>query len=183
MFVQRARSEHTSMSALRPSMVLLQLVAMVILVGCERTQPDWPDAAPNAAPAIISVTAGDVELAPYSAATFETGPAAGTLTLTLYDTDLDETLFVSVFVNYNVPAPTPPRSTAHVSDRSVVRTVSVSMEGVCTTAEVGADPLPLLQVYVFDREVIRDLEPPYQGMPPGGLSASQTFFLRCVAAM
>jgi len=91
---------------------------------------------------------------------------------------------VSVFVNYNVPVPTPPRSTARDASGtdSIVRTVSVSIEAVCTTAEVGADPLPLLQVYVFDREVLNNVEPLYQSMPQGGLSASQAFLLRCLAA-
>lgn len=115
---------------------------------------------------------------------FETGANAGMLSVTVYDTDLDDTLFVSLFVNYNVPAPTPPRSTARASvTDSIIRTLSVSMEGACTTGEVGADPLPLLQVYVFDRQVLDNIEPLYQAMGPGGLSASQTFFLRCLPGM
>lgn len=164
---------------------ITRLSALLLVgAGCERTPTDIPDAAPNAAPAITLVTAGGAELPPYSVVTLETDANAGTLNITAYDTDLDDTLYVSLFVNYNVPAPVPPRSTARASvTDSIVRTVSGSTEGVCTAADIGADPLPLLQVHVFDRQVLDNVEPLYQAMVPGGLSASQTVFLRCLPGM
>ena len=48
---------------------------------------------------------------------------------------------------------------------------------------VSRDRQQLLQVYVFDRELLNNGVPLYQSITPGGLSASQTFFLRCLAAM
>lgn len=157
---------------------------LLVGVGCQDMRALIPDAAPNAAPSITSVAVGGAEQPPYSTVMLETGANAGTLSITAYDTDVGDTIFVSIFVNYNVPAATPPRSTgrASVTD-SIIRTISVTMDGVCTSAEVGADPLPLLQVYVFDRQPLDNVEPLYQALAPGGLSVSQTFFLRCVPGM
>jgi hypothetical protein len=162
-----------------------RLVVAAVLAGCERAFPspvDTPDAAANSAPTIISVRADLVELPQYSVVVFE--PSASTLDLTLYDTDVADTLYVRIFVNYNIPNATPPRSTARATvSGSVVRAVTVSMNGVCTTTEIGADPLPVLQIYIFDREVLDIGEPLYQRVVPGGLYATQTFFLRCEAVM
>jgi hypothetical protein len=140
---------------------------------------DTTDAGANSAPAIVSVRADLVEFPQFSTLVFERGNNAGALNLTLHDTDLDDTLYVKIYVNYNRPDPTPPRSTCQAAGRTVERTATCGMNGVCQTADVGADPLPIMQVFVFDREVLQDIPPLYQGMPPGGLSTSQTFFLRC----
>jgi hypothetical protein len=142
---------------------------------------DTTDAGANSAPAIVSVRADLVEFPQFSTLVFERGPNAGQLNLTLHDTDLDDTLYVRIYVNYDRPDPTPPRSTCEAAGRSVERSATCSMNGVCGTTEVGADPdkPPLLQVFVFDRKYEQDIPPLYQGMAPGGLSSSMTFFLRC----
>jgi len=161
---------------------LVSAVMFAMFTGCvipPSLSVDTTDAGANSAPAIVSVRADLVEFPQFSTLVFERGNNAGALNLTLHDTDLDDTLYVKIFVNYNRPDPTPARSTCSAAGRTVERTATCTMIGVCQTADVGADPLPIMQVFVFDREVQSDIPPLYQGMPPGGLSTSQTFFLRC----
>jgi hypothetical protein len=140
---------------------------------------DTTDAGANSAPAIVSVRADLVSFPQFSTVVFEKGAGAGQLNVTLHDTDLGDTLFVKIFVNYNRPDPTPARAQCETAGRTVERTCSANMQAVCTTADIGANPLPVMQVFVSDREVEPDIQPPFQGLPQGALTTSQTFFLRC----
>jgi len=140
---------------------------------------DTADAGANSAPAIVSVRADLVEFPQFSTLVFEKGMGAGQLNVTLHDTDIGDTLFVKIFVNYNRPDPTPARGQCEAGGGRVERTCSANMQSVCTTEDIGANPLPIMQVFVFDAEVEPDIQPPFQGVPPGRLSTSMTFFLRC----
>ena len=164
--------------------VLRALLALqfAMFAGCvipPSLSVDTTDAGANSAPAIVSVRADLVEFPQFSTLVFEKGPSAGQLNVTLHDTDLDDILYVRIFVNYNHPDPVPARSECKAGGGHVERSCSAPMEGVCTTADIGANPLPIMQGFVFDREPQPDIPPRYQGLPPGGLSTSQTFFLRC----
>ena len=140
---------------------------------------DTVDAGANSAPAIVSVRADLVEFPQFSTLVFEKGNGAGQLNVTLHDTDLGDTLYVRIFVNYNRPDPTPARGQCETAGRTVERTCSAPMQSVCTTQDIGANPLPVMEVFVSDRDVEPTIQPPFQGLPQGGLSTSQTFFLRC----
>jgi hypothetical protein len=167
---------------LHSSSVLRLSLALAMFTGCvipPSLSADTTDAGANSAPAIVSVRADLVEFPQFTTLVFERGANAGSLNLTLHDTDLDDTLYVRIFVNYNNPDPEPPRSTCLAAGRTVERTATCTMNNVCRTVDVGADPLPLLQVFVFDRDYEADIPPAYMGMAPSGLSSSQTFFLRC----
>jgi hypothetical protein len=140
---------------------------------------DTTDAGANSAPAIVSVRADLVEFPQFSTLVFEKGMGAGSLNVTLHDTDLGDTLFVKIFVNYNHPDAVPARGQCEAGGGHVDRTCSANMQSVCTTEDIGANPLPIMQVFVFDGDVEPDIQPPFQGIPTGRLSTSQTFFLRC----
>jgi hypothetical protein len=137
---------------------------------------DTTDAGANSAPAILSVRADLVELPELKTVTFEQG--VGTLDVTLHDTDLNDELFAKVFVDYNNPDPTPSRSNCEAAGRTVERTCSLSLAGLCQTADIGQTRV--MQVVVFDRDVLTTGQSPlYQAMAEGGLSTARTYFLRC----
>lgn len=117
-----------------------------------------------------------VELPQYSTVVVQSG---GALSIVVGDADLDDTLYVRIFVDYNHPDPTPPRAECIADARTATRTVMCRLEGVCQQSDIGRDPLPLLQLFVFDRAYDPNALPLYQGVAADGLSASQTFFLRC----
>ena len=137
---------------------------------------DTTDAGLNSAPSIISVRADGVELPEWKTVNFEKG--VGTLNLIVYDTDLDDTLFPRVFVNYNIPDQTPSRSDCTpAAGGRVMRSSTCPLGGLCQTDDIGQERT--MQVIVFDREIISGVLPLYQAMPPGGLSTSRTFTLVC----
>jgi hypothetical protein len=176
-----ARPLHSG-GVLRAAYLASWALGFAMFAGCvipPSLSVDTTDAGANSAPAIVSVRADLVEFPQYSTLVFEKGNGAGQLNVTLHDTDLDDVLTVKIFVNYNHPDPTPARSECKAAGHSVERTCSASMETVCTSADIGANPLPIMQVFVFDRTIEPDISPPFQGMAADGLKTSQTFFLRC----
>jgi hypothetical protein len=158
------------------------LLAAMLFTGCvipPSLSVDTTDAGLNAAPSIISVRADGVELPEWSTVQFEQG--SGTLNLIVYDTDLDDTLYPKVFVNYVLNDPTPPRSTCtQAAGRTVMRSSTCDLTGLCQVADASSNETLTMQVLVFDRQVIEGQVPIYQAMPAGGLSTSRTFFLKCL---
>jgi hypothetical protein len=149
-----------------------------MFVGCfipPSLSVDQTDAGANAAPSITSVRADGVELPEFAKVNFERG--AGTLNLVLYDTDLDDTLFAKAFIEYKSTDPTPARSNCQTAGSTVQRSCTLDLAGLCQAADVGVQRL--MQILVFDRQVLDTGEPLYQAMPPGGLTTSRTYFLIC----
>lgn len=163
--------------------LLRALVITSMLASCvipPSLSPDTTDAGANSAPAIISVRADNiVPMEEYRTYTFERG--LGTLNLTVHDTDVTDTLTCKVFVNYNNPDKVPARASIEAAGSTVQRSCTLGLEGLCQSADIGAATPRLMQVLVFDREVLENGEEPlYQAMSLGGLSTSRTYFLRCV---
>lgn len=158
---------------------ILALVLAMMLTGCvipPSLSVDTTDAGLNSPPAITSVRADGVELPEWEKVNFEQG--AGTLNLTVYDTDLEDTLYPKIFVDYNNPDQFPPRSTCTpAGGGSVQRSSTCPLAGLCQTADLNTERL--MQIVVFDRSIIEGVFPLYQAMPPGGLSTSRTFTLIC----
>src|SRR5262249_10138627 len=103
---------------------------------------------------------------------------AGKLTLTLLDTNVTDTLFVRVFVNYTIKNPTAPRAFCTASPGTVKRTCTADLAGLCTSQDVGVSPLDMA-VVVFDLEPLDSGTPVFQAMPPDGLSTGKFFHLQC----
>ena len=140
---------------------------------------DTTDAGLNAAPTIITVKADDVVLPEFNKVNFEKG--TGTLNLTVYDTDIGDTLFPEIFVDYTLKNPTAPRSICSAaSGETVVRSSTCDLRGLCLDQDINEERM--MQVLVFDRKPLDVGEPFYQAMPPGGLSTSRTFTLLCQPA-
>ncbi len=137
---------------------------------------DTTDAGLNSAPMIVSVRADGVEFPEYSKLTFEKG--SGRIDLTVWDTDLQDTLYPKIFVDYTFENPTPARSECNqAAGNTVARSSSCDLRGLCQNADIGQERT--LQILVFDRQVLDVGSPVFQAMPPGGLSTSRTFTLIC----
>lgn len=164
----------------RVVILVLGLAFAMMFAGCvipPSLSVDTADAGLNSPPAIVSARADGVELPEYSRVIFEKG--TGTLNLTVYDTDLDDTLYVKIFVDYTIDDPKPARSGCQTSSRTVSRSASCDLAGLCQDADIGQERT--MQVLVFDRQVLDVGSPTFQAMPPGGLSTSRTFTLLCQA--
>lgn len=155
-------------------------VAMIVS-GCvipPSLSVDTTDAGLNSPPSITSVRADGVELPEFSTVNFEKG--LGTLNLSVYDTDLDDTLYPKIFVDYTVQNPKPARADCSpAAAGSVTRSSTCSLAGLCQDEDINRERE--MQVLVFDRQVLSVGAPTFQAMPPGGLSTSRTFTLICQA--
>ncbi|HEY0250273.1 MAG TPA: hypothetical protein VGC41_02060 [Kofleriaceae bacterium] len=155
-------------------------------VGCiipPSLSVDVQDAGIDSPPSITTVRSDLLELlkpGPYS---FPKAPAAvdQTVTLTLLDTDVNDSLYARIFVDYSVASPTPPRSICPpaTSNGMPIRTTTCSLATLCLATD--DQTVHLMQIVVFDREPIdTDSETPFKAIPPGGQSTTRTYQLNCV---
>lgn len=161
--------------------VRLACAAVVLVGGCflpPNLSPEEGDAAVNSPPAITLVSSDEKALPEPGPVIFVRG--TGSLNLELLDTDLRDTLFVSVFVNYDaINNPSPPRSkcTAPPSD-AAKRTLTCDLKALCLMDDSARTDL-VMSVVVFDRQPLDVGDPPFQQMPEGGLSTGRFYFLMC----
>lgn len=144
-------------------------------------QLDEPDARVNSAPTIVSISDSTArELVEPGPVTFEV--ARGSLSLSLRDTDLDDTLYVRFYANYNAPDPTPALASCRAAPSGLVsRTINCPIDGLCTESDIGRERN--LWVEVFDRELLDSGTPRYRAMATGGMSTKWQFRLNCKEAM
>ena len=143
------------------------------------------DAGQNSPPSITKVIAEPdgtelVEPGPKSGVTFKQG--MGSLSLSLLDTDLGETLEVRVFVDYDpVSNAVPPRTKCTAGPSMTPdRSATCLLAALCVQADIGQ--VRDMTVVVFDRVItpMMDAMPPlFQWPGPDGLSARVFFHLAC----
>jgi hypothetical protein len=145
---------------------------------------DPPDAPLNSPPAILSVRSDQEEL-------IEPGPVVVTRGVTtqlnaeLYDTNLDDILYVRFYVNYTVTEPTPARAACNATTTdSPQRSLTCDITALCATSDVGVPGLRL-EIEVFDRALADSGTPLYKAMEPDasgnpvGLSTGRVYELTC----
>jgi hypothetical protein len=171
-----ARTVHRQCAPMVPAVML-----SMFLIGCviPPSLSIGEDAGVNSPPAIMLVTSDQQVLS-------EPGPVRfnqqtmDTLSLSLVDTDMQDTLYVGVYVDYNQPSRLAARSkcTAPPST-SAMRTATCRLNSLCVDADVGV--VRNMTIVVFDRppDDTGAGDPPFQAMVAGGLSTSRFYFLKC----
>ncbi|HUJ62324.1 MAG TPA: hypothetical protein VLX92_27645 [Kofleriaceae bacterium] len=160
--------------ALAPLMLAACVIPPSLSVGNQ-------DAGVNSPPAITSVRSTGEELLQWSQAPFAVG--SGTMTLSLLDTDLDDTLYVRIFVDYNNPMNYQPSARSQCEagpSKTAQRTAVCPLNGLCQPTDVGVTRG--MEVLVFDRQPddAGSMTPLYQYMSdPAGLSTSRFYYLEC----
>ena len=165
---------------LHVSLVLsLPILTLVNCIIPPSLSVDVQDAGVDSPPAITSVRSDNQELPEPGPVLFQLG-VASTLNLTLIDTDFEDVLYVRVFVDYTVTAPTAARSTCiGTANNTAERTATCELKGLCLPADVGQTRL--MRIVVFDRQPLDSGTPTFMAMPPGGESTSRTYQLKCTS--
>jgi hypothetical protein len=178
-------SRHGGSPLARPLHGVWQLRALlmsVMLVGCiipPSLSVDQQDAGIDSPPSITSVRSDNQDLPEPGPVLFQLG-ANTTMNLTLLDTDLQDPLYVRVFVDYTITAPTPARSTCiGTSNNTAERTATCELKGLCQPSDVGQTRL--MRIVVFDREPLDTGTPVFMAIPAGGESTSRTYQLKCTS--
>ena len=163
------------------STVAIATLLAVCTQGCvipPSLRPD--DEVPvNSPPAIVSVRGPSDALAEPGPYFVESGRLAGTLSVSLIDTDVADTLYVRGYLDYNTPVGNrvPPRIKCSVPlSADAKRDATCNLTGLCLPSDVGTQHN--LTLVVFDRQPDDAGDDP-QGMPMGGLSTSRFYFVNC----
>ena len=136
----------------------------------------------NSPPAITAVRSDEQELPEPGPVNFETGINAGTMSISIIDTDVLDSLYVRLFVDYTVAKPTFPRSECESAPTGTAqRSITCTLRALCLESDVGKTTPLLLTVQVFDRKPDDFETPPFKAMPEGGLTTSRTYYLNCSA--
>lgn len=160
--------------------ILVLALAAATLVGCVIPPSLKVEDDTNSPPAIISVV-GVNALDEPGPVLFERGAGAGSVRISLIDTDVQDRLYVRIFVDYNLPESQPERLPARAScditpSGTPGRTTTCDMSGVCAAADIGVQRS--MTIVVFDRKPDDTGENP-QEMKDPGLSTSRFYFLKC----
>lgn len=168
----------------------VHILAMSMIAGttaCVVPPPlalDQPDAALNGAPSLVSVRLADGKevVEPPGAVDLQIG--ADNATVTVYDSDLTDTLYVQIFVDYDPANSTPARSRCSAAPSptgAAERTASCPMVAVCGADDTATNPHRLL-IEVYDREPQIDGTPVFRAVPAPGIADPRWFTLNCLAA-
>lgn len=156
---------------------------LVSFAGCvlpPSLDVDTSDGGMNSPPAITAVRSDDQELPDPGPVNFETGINAGTMSISLVDTDVIDTLYVSLFVDYFSDQPTPPRATCTAAQTGTSqRTATCDLTALCTESDVQ-HPERFFTVQVFDRPLADSGAPRFKLMKgEGGMTTSRSYLLNC----
>lgn len=164
--------------------VMLIVVGALLLTGCPPPplSLDEPDAADNSPPGITSVrneTGEEFAIGTDSNPVFFGTTSQSSMTLTLEDAELDDTLYVRAFREYNSVDHPPARAVCNVgpsTPRSLSRSVTCGLSGFCSVAGTVR-----MDIYVFDRvpDDAGALLPPYVSVDAPGKYATRSYQIDC----
>jgi hypothetical protein len=169
--------------AVHDGRVLVGILAALLLIGCvipPAIELEAQDAGTNSPPAILSVASDQQVLPEPGPVSFNQGRTAGSLNVSLIDTDLRDTLYVRIFVDYNLPNRLDARVRCQAPpSMNAMRSTTCILSTLCTDDDIGVQRH--MTIVVFDRPLLENGEdPPFQAMQPGGLTTSRSYFLNCL---
>jgi hypothetical protein len=169
-----ARTLHGSPTA------VVAVVLALMLTGCiipPSLSSGTPDAGQDSPPAIVSVEVRQQVLPQFSNITLQMQDTNSTMLLGLLDPDIDDILYVSMFVDYDPLNPMPPRATCTTAPSEAPLRISPPcvIAGICEMQDVNVNRE--LEIVVFDRVPLDDGK--YMTLPQGGLSATRIYTLKC----
>jgi hypothetical protein len=170
---------------------LRALVFIVIscMAGCiipPSLSVDVQDASIDSPPSITSARSDLQELPEPGPVSFVAAPDAPgvTINLTLLDTDVGDTLYSKIYIDYNPQQPTNARSEClpAVSNGSAIRTTTCSASAICLQSDISTTADHVMEIVVFDREPLTgSAQPQFKAIPPDGESTTRTYLLNCTS--
>jgi hypothetical protein len=165
------------------------IVAASCMAGCiipPSLSVDVQDAGIDSPPSITSARSDLQELPEPGPVTFVAAPDAPnvTINLTLLDTDIGDTLYANIYIDYNPQQPTNARSEClpAVSTGAAIRTTTCSASAICLQSDISTGADHIMEIVVFDRMVLNgSAQPQFKAIPPDGQSTTRTYLLNCVS--
>lgn len=164
----------------------LAYVVATCMAGCiipPSLSVDVQDAGIDSPPSITSVRSDLKELPEPGPVQFVAAPDANgtSINLTLLDTDIGDTLYTRIYVDYTVEQPTPARSECLPvpSTGSAIRTTTCSAAAICLQSDIDTPTQHIMEIVVFDRMPVPGGLPSFKAIPPDGQSTTRTYQLIC----
>jgi hypothetical protein len=177
-----ARTLHVSSPVLRLAMT----TGLVAAAGCifpPSIEFEQRDAGTNAAPSITSVRGPDQQELKLGEPFIVSPGQDGDLTVTVFDSDVDDLLYIKVFVDYREQAaPLNARSqcTAGPDMQAETRAARCALTALCTMMDIGLPHSMEIDVYDRPPDSTAELTPPFRATLPPGLKSTNYYPLQCL---
>ncbi len=165
----------------RLTMRWLTAVALGVAVGggCVIPPPlkgaEDVDAAANAIPVITEIDSSFPSPGPIVIRRQE----SDTMSLTVRDNDLDDTIWIFLFVDYGYPNPVPHLNDCQSSVRALDRTLVCPLNALCAFEEGPPDTLHFLEAMVTDRDLLDDGGADFRAVPEDTGVSYRSWLMTC----
>lgn len=100
------------------------------------------------------------------------------MTFKVHDADVEDTIWVYLFRDYNYPDPTPHLSSCQSSLSEMERDLTCPLNRMCGFVDPG-DTIHVLEALVTDRELLDEGEPLYRALPDGAGFSFRSWLMTC----
>lgn len=154
------------------------ILALVLGAGCvipPQLDPEGSsDGGVNAFPALIEIDPNFPAPGPIDISEQDQRD----MSFRVHDTDLDDTIFVYLFRNYNYPDPTPHLSSCKDATNELERVLTCKLNRLCGFTD-GTDTVHVLEAMITDRELSDEGEPLFRALPEGAGYSFRTWLMTC----
>lgn len=154
------------------------MLSLLLLTACPIPPPlerEDLDASVNSIPVITRLDPNFPSPGPIAINRQETEP----MSLTVRDTDLDDTVWVYFYVDYNYPTPVPDLNHCRSSVNELDRNLTCPLNALCAFETGPPDQIHFLEAMVTDRELLSEGEPLYRALPPGAGVSYRSWLMTC----
>lgn len=155
------------------------VVLALCSVGCVIPPPlereTGRDAQVNSIPVIVEVDPNFPTPGPIAVKRTEQEP----MSLTVRDLDVEDTIWVYFYVDYNYPQAEPSLNQCQSSVQSIDRVLTCPLFALCAFEDGPADELHILEAMVTDRELLPVGEPQYRALPADAGVSFRTWVMTC----
>ena len=152
--------------------ILALATACVIPPQLDQASP--PDGGVNAFPALIEIDPSFPSPGPIAVSQQDQRD----MSFRVRDTDLNDTIYVYLFRDYNYPDPTPHLSSCQDSTNELERDLTCKLNRLCGFTD-GTDTIHVLEAMITDRELSGDGEPLYRALPVDAGYSFRTWLMTC----
>lgn len=158
----------------------LRAAVLAALAGCVIPPPlereEERDAAVNSIPVVVGLDPSYPSPGPIAI----TRQHQETMSLTVRDNDLGDTLWIYFFVDYNYPDPVPHLNSCQISVNELDRTLTCPLNALCAFEDGPPDQIHFLEAMVTDRALLPEGEPIYRALPPGAGVSYRAWLMTCI---
>lgn len=138
---------------------------------------DQPDGGVNSAPVILSASPPDVS---FPQLRLERNDSR-TVDLQVHDPDVEDSLFVRLYVDYGLPDPTPALAECSTGPSTSERVINCSLANLCFAVPEGDTSIHYVDAMIADRGFLSEGTPAFRAVPEQAQTSIRTWTLECVS--